>query len=297
VSTSEQPPNRRDTAGPWLVVFLIAAVAVLITWVLLSLFAGGADDEAQLDPAVSAERVERPAPPSASPKTRPAAPPAAPPDTTPAPPETDLEDRYPLGQRQGHDLDNDDRRADYGEIGPHCFVGEECGEVPPGAEAINQAAAGSAGIDLGGIFGGAGSTGSPSVSGAGVSIPGAGGAATRARRNASRVPQGQIGSHCFAGESCPPIPEPSGERAGSRSRTLSGPVVPCGEPGVHSRVGQSRPCVNGVISRVGTRAEGLPPGTTIGLEGGCYMVVEQTTTSATVVAIPCPAATENVSQG
>ncbi len=74
--------------------------------------------------------------------------------------------------------------------------------------------------------------------------------------------------------------------------------MPCGEVGVHSRVGENRPCANGVINRVGTRVETLPTGTTIGLEGRCYMVTERTAVSATVVAIPCPTpATIPVSAG
>ncbi|MDH3724823.1 MAG: hypothetical protein OER93_03635 [Thermoleophilia bacterium] len=279
-----------DRAGPWLLVFLIAAAAVLVTWVLLSLVTGGSSEEpAGLTPAVPPEQTEATATPSASPQTRPVTPPVTGPATT-TPSEPALVDRYPLGQRQGHDPANDDRRAAFGEVGAHCFVGEQCGEVPAGAEAVNEAAGGTAGIGSG--LSGFGS-------GSGVSLSGGGGSAdTAARRNAQRVPQGQIGVHCFVGEDCPPIPDDSAGGTRPRSQALRGPVVPCGELGVHSRVGESQPCVNRVISRVGTRAETLPTGTTIGLEGRCYMVVGRTTNSATVVAVPCPAMTmKTVTEG
>ena len=295
------PPDDRgsqlDGINPWLVVLIAVAVAVLFVWAILSLLSAGAssDDRGPIpgasDPGTElAVGGDVPSTPPAPLTTRPAD------RATISPEEPGLVDRFPLGERQGHDTSNDDRRAAYGDIGAHCFVGEECDEIPAAVDEVNGTGggiglpglggSGTGGADLGDLFGGAGRGVSGVTPGSGgVSIAGGGGSAdTAARRDANRVPQGERGAHCFVGEACPPIPAPSGAGDRGPAGTAAGEVVPCGSLGVHSRVGQTRPCVNGVISRVGTDA--VPDG--IGAVGDCYRVIARDALSATVIAIPCP---------
>lgn len=301
-----------------------ALVLVLVMMFILSrlIGGGGGGDTSAITPATPPNPAEVPIP-SLSPTV-----PVTPPSTSPAQGTTqesaqgpNVVVRFPLGERQVHDPDNDDRRAQYGEQGAHCFVGEVCEEIPDGAENLNDSVAGSA---SGGLFGGSSGSGAGSgSSGGGTGGSGSDGggllggarndsaereAEKRRAQNAVRVPSGQRGPHCFVGEVCPPVPDGGSSGGGTRPGTTSGPTVPCGTLGVHNRVGDVENCVDGVQRRVGdvpADRDGLPPdvppGTVVPIAspttvvpptfqtgGRCFEVIAQSGTTWTVRAVSCP---------
>jgi hypothetical protein len=292
-----EPQSGSPSTGAIAVGVLIAVLVVFFLLVLVRSLTGG-DDQLTETPAVPLEPTEVPMPGGG------VAPSSVPPDTPPAtdtvPDEPETVDRYALGQPQTHDPSNDEARVPYGEVGPHCFVGEECGPVPAAADDLNDQVAGTAGSgtagDLGGLFG---------TDASGATTGGATGGDTRtptdvtarreAAQDAQRVSQGQLGPHCFVGEPCPPLPPSSG--GGTRPGSREGTTVPCGELGVHSHVGESNPCPEGVHTRVGTTVSAVPvdsvpaaPSAPTFTQGGrCYQVVSQTSTTAYVREIACPA--------
>lgn len=228
-----------------------------------------------------------------------------------------LVDAYRLGQQQRLNPDYNSERVPYGEIGSHCFVGEECPVDPSDVADLNARVGGTGGL-LGGLTGGGaggvvgGATGA--VGGGGITIPGLGagsgsatpsgsssggttsggsGASAGESRNAAndarRVPQGEIGAHCFVGEVCPEIRSGGGDGDGV-SGTRRGEIVPCGEIGVHSRVGEDDPCTNGVLRRVGSLPAEIDPERTptVTADGLCYRIIEADVETVLVRRVACP---------